>query len=194
MKDLGDATYILGIKIYRDRSRKLLGLSQSTYIDKVLKRFSMQESKKGFLPMSHGVSLSKTGCPSNQIEMDRMSKIPYASAIGSIMYAMLCTRPDVSYALSMTSRYQSNPGESHWIAVKNILKYLRRTKDQFLIYGGEEELSVKGYTDANFQTDRDNFRSQSGYVFCLNGGAVSWKSSKQETVANSTTEAEYIAA
>ncbi|XP_038697978.1 secreted RxLR effector protein 161-like [Tripterygium wilfordii] len=123
-----------------------------------------------------------------------MSKIPYASAIGSIMYAMVCTRPDVSYALSVTSRYQGNPGECHWMAVKTILKYLRRTKDMFLVYGGEEELRVKGYTDASFQSDKDNFRSQSGYVFCLNGGAVSWKSSKQETVADSTTESEYIAA
>ena len=110
------------------------------------------------------------------------------------MYAMLCTRPDVSFALSVTSRYQSNPGDDHWIAVKNILKYLRRTKDAFLVYGGEEELVVRGYTDASFQTDKDDFRSQSGFVFCLNGGAVSWKSSKQETVADSTTEAEYIAA
>ena len=123
-----------------------------------------------------------------------MSKVPYASAIGSIMYAMLCTRPDVSYALSMTSRYQVDPGERHWITVKNILKYLRKTKDTFLIYGGEEELIVTGYTDASFQTDKDDYRSQSGYVFCLNGGAVSWKSSKQATVADSTTEAEYIAA
>nr|WP_301002338.1 Ty1/Copia family ribonuclease HI [Bifidobacterium longum] len=94
----------------------------------------------------------------------------------------------------MTSRYQSDPGERHWIAVKNILKYLRRTKEMFLVYGGEEELVVRGYTDASFQTDKDDSRSQSGYVFCLNGGAVSWKSSKQETVADSTTEAEYIAA
>ncbi|PKI65886.1 hypothetical protein CRG98_013706 [Punica granatum] len=123
-----------------------------------------------------------------------MSRIPYASAIGSIMYAMLCTRPDVSYALSMTSRYQSNPGERQWIAVKNIIKYLRRTKEMFLVYGGEEELVVRGYTDASFQSDKDDSRSQSGYVFCLNGGVVSWKSSKQETVADSTTEAEYIAA
>src|SRR5436853_53335 len=123
-----------------------------------------------------------------------MSKIPYASAIGSIMYAMLCTRPDVSYALSITSRYQSDPGESHWTAVKNILKYLRRTKYLFLVYGGEEVLVVKGYTNASFQTDKDDSRSQSGYVFCLNGGAVSWKSSNQETVADSTAEAEYIAA
>ena len=80
-----------------------------------------------------------------------MSKIPYASAIGSIMIAMLCTRPDVSYALSITSRYQSDPGESHWIAVKNILKYLRRSKDMFLVYGRlEDDLVVNGYTDASF--------------------------------------------
>lgn len=150
MKDLGEATHILGIKIYRDRSRRLIGLSQSTYIDKVLNRFNMQDSKKGFLPMSHGISLCKNQCPSTQDERDRMSQIPYAEAIGSIMYAMLCTRPDVSYALSATSRYQSDPGESHWIAVKKILKYLRRTKDTFLVYGGEEELVVTGYTDASF--------------------------------------------
>ncbi|KAK8715893.1 hypothetical protein V6N13_043218 [Hibiscus sabdariffa] len=123
-----------------------------------------------------------------------MSQIPYASAIGSIMYAMICTRPDLSYALSMTSRYQANPGDGHWVAVKNILKYLRRTKDVFLVYGGEEQLSIKGYTDASFQTDKDDSRSQSGFVFRLNGGAVSWKSSKQDTVDDSTTEAEYIAA
>ncbi|KAK8610748.1 hypothetical protein V6N13_081904 [Hibiscus sabdariffa] len=161
MKDLGEAAYILGVKIYKDRSRRLLGLSQSTYIDKVLKRFSMEESKRLFLPMRHGISLSKEMCPSTPQERERMSQIPYASAIGSIMYAMICTRPDLSYALSMTSRYQANPGEGHWTAVKNILKYLRRTKDVFLVYGGEEELRIKGYTDASFQTDKDDSQSQS---------------------------------
>ncbi|KAK8708413.1 hypothetical protein V6N13_059455 [Hibiscus sabdariffa] len=169
MKDLGEAAYILGVKIYKDRSRRLLGLSQSTYIDKVLKRFSMEKSKRGFLPMRHGISLSKEMCPSTPQERERMSQIPYASAIGSIMYAMICTRPDLSYAVSMTSRYQVNPGEGHWTVVKNILKYLRRTKDVFLVYGGEEELRIKGYTDASFQTDKDDSRSQSGFVFCLNG-------------------------
>ncbi|KAK8984925.1 hypothetical protein V6N11_064471 [Hibiscus sabdariffa] len=170
MKDLGEAAYILGVKIYRDRSRRLLGLSQSTYIDKVLKRFSMEESKRGFLPMRHGISLSKEMCPSTPQEREQMSQIPYASAIGSIMYAMICNRPDLSYALSMTSRYQANSGE------------------------GEEELRIKGYIDASFQTDKDDSRSQSGFVFCLNGGTVSWKSSKQDTVADSTTEAEYVSA
>ena len=113
MKDLGEAAYILGIKIYRDRSRRLIGLSQDTYIDKVLKWFNMEEAKKRFLPMSHGIHLSKSQCPMTTDERDRMSKVPYASAIGSIMYAMISTRPNVSYALSVTSRYQSDPGESH---------------------------------------------------------------------------------
>jgi len=139
--------------------------------------------------------LSKSQSPSTKVELERMNGIPYASAIGSIMYAMLCTRPDVSYALSMTSRYQQNPGDSHWMAVKNILKYLRRTKEMFLVYGGlEEDLCVKCYTDASFQTDRDDSRSQSGYVFIMNGGAIAWKSSKQNVVAQSTTESEYVAA
>ena len=102
MKDLGEAAYILGIKIYRNRSQRLLGLSQSGYIDKVLKRFSMQDSKRGFLPMSHSIKLGKSQFLTTKDERERMDKIPYALAIGSIMYAMLCTPPDVSYALSMT--------------------------------------------------------------------------------------------
>ena len=143
--------------------------------------------------MSHGIYLSKDMCPKTQDERDNMSRIPFASAVGSIMYAMICTRLDVSYALSICSRYQADPGEGHWVAVKNILKYLRRTKDAFLIYG-DGELEVTGYTDASFQTDKDDYKSQSGYIFYLNNGAVSWKYSKQETVTDSTIEAEYIAA
>ncbi|KAK8694822.1 hypothetical protein V6N13_072366 [Hibiscus sabdariffa] len=112
-------------------------------------------------------------CPSTPQERKRMIQITYASAIGSIMYVMICTRPDLSYALSMTSRYQENPGEGHWTAVKNILKYLRKTKDVSLFYGGKEELGIKGYTDASFQTDKDDSRSQSGFVFCLNKDTVS---------------------
>ncbi|KAJ9538963.1 hypothetical protein OSB04_031696 [Centaurea solstitialis] len=162
MKDLGEAAYMLGIKIYRNRSRRLIGLSQSTYIDKILKRFRMDESKKGFIPMQHGIVLSKAQCPISSEDQDKMKSVPYASAIGLIMYAMLCTRTDVAYSISVTSRYQQNLGEAHWVAVKNILKYMRRTKEMFLVFGGSE--------------DEIN------------------KSSKQDTIADSTTEAEYIAA
>ena len=113
MKDLGEAVYILGIRIYKDRSKRLLGLSQSGYIDRFLKRFSMEESKKRYLPMSHGINLSKEMCSSTLKEKEHMEKIPYVSKIGSIICAMLCTRLDVSYALSITSWPQSNPSERH---------------------------------------------------------------------------------
>ena len=107
MKDLGEAAYILGIKIYRDRSRRLIGFSQSTYLDKVLK-FKMDQSKKGFLPVLQGVKLSQTQCPTTAEDRDKMKNVPYASGIGSIMYAMLCTRPDVCLAISLAGR-KSNP-------------------------------------------------------------------------------------
>ena len=121
-----------------------------------------------------------------------MSRITYALDIGSIMYSMLCTRLNVSFSLSIVSKFQANYGE-HWIAVKNILMYLRRTKDMFIIYG-DSELIVSGYTNASIQTDKNDYWSQSGFIFLLNGGAVSWKSSKQSTIADSTTKAYYIAA
>ena len=110
------------------------------------------------------------------------------------MYAMLCTRPDITYDVSLTSRYQSDPGMEHWTSVKNILKYLNRTKDMVLSYGGDEQLVVNSYTDASWNTDPDDSKSQSGYIFILNGAAVSWRSAKQSIVAKSSTESEYIAA
>ena len=122
----------------------------------------MENSKKGELPIQSNAKLSKTQSPSTDEEIAEMSRVPYASAVGSIMYAMTCTRPDVAFALSMVSRYQGNPGKAHWIAVKNILKYLRRTKNMVLVLGGSDTLRVEGYTDASFQTDRDSGRSQSG--------------------------------
>ena len=106
MKDLGEAAYILGIKIYRDRSRRLIGLSQSTYLDKILKKFNMDQSEKGFLPVLQGVQLSTAQCLTTAVDREKMSVVPYASAIGSIMYAMLCTK--------LTARFTS--GLVHSIA------------------------------------------------------------------------------
>ena len=154
----------------------------------------MENSKKGELPIQSNAKLSETQSPSTEAEIAEMSRVPYTSAVGSIIYAMTCSRPDVAFALSMVSRYQGNPGRAHWTAVKNILKYLRRTKDWVLTLSGSDDLRVTGYCDASFQTDRDNLRSHSGWMFTLNGGALTWKSSKQETVADSTCESEYIAA
>ena len=193
MKDLGEASYVLGIQIIRDRKNRLLVLSQEYYIDKVLTHFSMQNSKKGLLPTRHRVVLLKEKCPKTPQEEEDMRRVPYASAVGSLMYAMLCTRPDICYAVGIVSRYQSNPGKEHWIAVKHILKYLRRTKNYMLIYSGGD-LKPIGSTDSDFQSDRDSRKSTSGSVFSLGGGAVIWRSIKQSSIADSTMEAEYIAA
>ena len=113
MKDLGQASYVLGIQIIRDRKNKLLALSQASYIDKVLARFSMKNSKKGQLPTRHGIVLFKEQCPTTPQEEEDMRWVPYASAVGSLMYAMLCTRPDICYAIGIVSCYQSNPGLAH---------------------------------------------------------------------------------
>ncbi|KAL0394476.1 UNVERIFIED_CONTAM: hypothetical protein Slati_4413800 [Sesamum latifolium] len=127
----------------------------------------MENSKRGFLPMRHGIKFTKKQSPKTDEKLKRMSNIPYASTVGSIQYVIQCTRPDVAYALSAMSRYQACAGEAHWSAVKTILKYLKRTKDMFLIYG---------------------------FVFKLNGGVVAWKCSKQAATVDSITEAEYLAA
>ena len=193
MKDLGQASYVLGIQIIRDRKNRLLALSQASYIDKVHARFSMQNSKKGQLPTRHGIILSKEQCPTTPQEEEDMRRVPYASAVGSLMYAMLCTRPDICYAIGIVSRYQSNPGLAYWIAVKHILKYLRRTRNYMLIYSGVD-LNPIGYTDSDFMSDKDSRKSTSGSVFTLGGGAVVWRSVKQSNIADSTMEAEYIAA
>lgn len=193
MKDLGEAAHILGIKLMRDRKKRMIGLSQALYIDTILARFSMQDSKKGFLPFRHGITLSKDQCPKTPDEIENMKAVPYASAVGSLMYAMLCTRPDICFAVGMVSRFQSNPGREHWTAVKHIIKYLKRTRDYMLVFQSEDLIPI-GYTDSDFQSDRDSRKSTSGNVFVLGGGAIIWRSIKQTCVADSTMEAEYVAA
>nr|GEY19562.1 hypothetical protein [Tanacetum cinerariifolium] len=140
--------------------------------------------------------LSKSQGASAPAELKHMQNITYASAVGSIMYVVRCTRPDVAFAQNVTSRFQQNLGDLHWTTVKNILKYLRNTKNMFLVYGGDlkRELRVSCYTDAGYLTDADDLNSQTGYVFVLNGGVVDWKSAKQNIFATSYAEAEYIAA
>nr|GEW06489.1 retrotransposon protein, putative, Ty1-copia subclass [Tanacetum cinerariifolium] len=143
MKDLGEATLILGIKIYRDRSKRLIGLGQNTYMDKILKRYKMDNSKRSHILIQERLALNKTHGASTPKEVKRMQNVPYPLAVGSIMYAVRCTRPDIAFAQNITSRFQQTLGECHWSAVKNILKYLRNTKDMFLVYGGNSEAKLR---------------------------------------------------
>ena len=113
MKDLGEASYILGIRIFRDISKRMLGLSQFRYIETIVKKVCMENFKIGLTPMRHGISLSTSMSPKTPEERANMDMIPYASAIGSIMYVMLCTRLDIAYVLSVMSRFQMVPSLEH---------------------------------------------------------------------------------
>lgn len=123
-----------------------------------------------------------------------MSFVPYASAVGSLMYAMVCTRPDISQAVNVVSMYMGNPGKTHWQAVKWIFRYSRETTGVGLIFGrGKDQNLAAGYVDSDYPTDLDKRKSLTGYVFTLSGSAISWKETLQSIVGLSTTEAEYMA-
>ena len=121
-----------------------------------------------------------------------MKNVPYASAVRSLMYAMLCTRIDICYTVRLVSRYQSNPSKAHWKAVKRILRYLKGTMDYSLCYQGKDML-LRGYTDADWAGDVDERKYTSGFIFLLGNSAISWSSKKQTCVALSTMESEFIA-
>ena len=146
MKDLGDATHILGMHITWDRKNGLLYLSQKEYVQKVHQRFNMQKGKALSTPLPAYLKLSKDDCPKSVEEKATLAKIPYASACGSLMYAMVATRLDIAYAVGVVSWYMSNPRKKHWEAIKSILKYLSGTMDWHLCYGCGE-LAVQGYVD-----------------------------------------------
>nr|KYP42748.1 Retrovirus-related Pol polyprotein from transposon TNT 1-94 [Cajanus cajan] len=193
MKDLGPANKILGMQIHRDRKNRRIWLSQKNYLLKVLRRFNMQDCKPISTPLPVNYKLSSSMSPSNEAERMEMSRVPYASAVGSLMYAMICTRPDIAQAVGAVSRFMADPGREHWSIVKRILRYIKGTSDVALCFEGSE-FFVRGYVDSDFAGDLDKRKSTTGYVFTLAGGAVSWLSKLQTVVALSTTEAEYMAA
>ena len=192
MKDLGPAKQILGMQISRDRKAKRIWLSQERYIEKVLERFGMKDSKPVGSPLANHFRLCAEQCPKSDEEKNKMKNVPYASAVGSLMYAMVCTRPDIAYAVGITSRFLANPGKEHWAAVKWILRYLRGSSKASLCFGGGTAM-LCGYPDANMAKDIDTRKSTSGFVVLFTGGVVSWQSKLQKCIALSMTEAEYVA-
>ena len=137
----------------------------------------MQDSKPVKVPILVGVRLSDEQCPKTQEEEEDMSRVPYASAVGSLMYAMVCTRPNIAHAVGVLSRFMSKPGKEHWTTVKQIFRYLHGTSDYGLCYQGIPGLDIVfdicGFVDADWVGDIDWRISTSGYVFNLFGGAIS---------------------
>ena len=142
MKDMDKATYVIGIEIFRDRSHGILGLSQKAYIDRVLKRFKMENCSASVAPIQKGDKFNLMRCPQNELEQKQMEGIPYTSAVGSLMYAQTCTRPNISFAIDMLGRYQSNLGIDHWKAAKKVMRYFQGTKDFRILCSHLGDLTV----------------------------------------------------
>ncbi|KAL2498871.1 cysteine-rich RLK (RECEPTOR-like protein kinase) 8 [Abeliophyllum distichum] len=155
----------------------------------------MSNAKPVSLPLANHFKLSNEQSLRTEEEIDRMNFVPYANTVGSIMYLIVCTRPNLAHAISILSKFMANPGETHWITMKWILRYLKGSGHLSLKFSkSDEEVILKGYTDSDFVGDLDKRRSTSSYGFTLCDGCISWKSQLQKTVALSSTEAEYIAA
>jgi hypothetical protein len=189
--DLGELHWLLGIEIRRDRDRRTIHLSQRSYLDSILARYSLQDLKPVSTPMETSARLSSSQAPATTLEIAKMRDVPYLEAVGSLMYASLGTRPDISFAVQTVSRFSKNPGLAHWDAVKQIFRYLKGTAELWLTFG-EVKGDLVGYADADGSMAKDR-HAISGYAFMLYGGAVSWSAKRQEIVSLSTTESEYVA-
>ncbi|GKA86888.1 retrovirus-related pol polyprotein from transposon TNT 1-94 [Tanacetum coccineum] len=168
MNDLGPAKQILGMSIIRDRTKEAR-----------------------CQPLGDHFKLSKKQAPKMEASRRRMAKVPYDSAVGSVMYTMVCTRPDIAHAVGVISRFMSNPGREHWEAVKWLLRYLKGTSKATLCFN-RKEVILEGFSDSDYGGCLDLRKSTTGYVFIVGGTAVSWMSRIQKCVAMSTTKAEYM--
>ena len=182
MKDLGKAKMILGIKITRTPNG--LKLSQEHYVEKILRKFEHLDCKTVSTPYD----------PSSQLKKNKehsVAQIEFAQIIGSLMYLMNCTRPDIAYAVGRLSRYTQSPNQDHWTIVCRILKYLRGIINYGSCSSGFPSV-LEGFSDANWISDSNEMKSISGYVFNLGGSTISWKFVKQTCITQSTMEAEFI--
>ncbi|CAI7846694.1 unnamed protein product [Closterium sp. NIES-53] len=190
MKDLGDLKHYLRMEITRDRQARTISLSQEFYIDNVLKRFEMELCTPVATPLPLQHLLTAPAVPTPEACSE-----PYPELVGSLMYAMMCTRPDLAYPVSVLSRYVA-PGrftDLHWKAAKRVLRYLQGTKSHVLTLGGLSPPRLEGYTDSSWADDQTDRRSSQGYCFTLGSGIVSWRSTRSSAISLSSCEAELYA-
>lgn len=196
LRDLGPTSFLLGVHVERNRSKRTLTLSQRQGIVDMLNKFDMGDCNPVATPLDPSVRLSTSDCPTTEDDARYMKTIPYAEAVGSLMYIAIATRPDIAYAVGVLSRFSSNPGTAHWKAVKHLMRYLQGTKDLKLTYAPDPNATslFTTYSDADHAGDPDNRRSTSGFVVKIGTGCISWASRLQTIVTLSTTEAEYVSA
>lgn len=186
MKDLGEMRQCIGININRNRKEGVIMIDQEKYINLILDRFSMSQCRPVRTPIEVNAKFDKN--PEGEA-----NNFPYREAVGCLIYLAHVTRPDIAYAVSKLSQYCNNPGNQHWLGVKRVMRYIQGTKDLKMCYVKEESQEITGYCDADWASDPLDRRSCTGYVFLFQKGSISWNSCKQQTVALSTAEAEYMA-
>ena len=187
MEDMGEIAYSLALQVLRDRSQRTLTLGQKKYVIDINKRFNLLDARPALTPLD----------PNNPLRLNELEPETdvgeYQSMVGSLMYLVMGTRPDIAFAVSKLSQFLVNPRKSHRDAAVRTLRYAYTTKSYVLTYGGASDLQILGYSDADYAGDLETRRSTSGFVFTLNHGAISWKSQRQRSTALSTAEAEYMA-
>ena len=188
VKDMGELHYFLGVKIVQDMDAGNVWIGQPAYAESILQKFGMESAKPVGTPVDNGTKLVKT-----TEESERVEQTLYQSAVGSLLYLSMGTRPDITYAVSNVARFCAYPSKQHLTAVKRILRYLKGSTDLGLLYSVDGSRDCVGYSDADWAGDVNDHKSTSGYLFQLGGAAVSWRSKKQACVALSTAEAEYMA-
>jgi len=186
IEDLGAVAWLLGMTVERDRAARTVKLGQRQFVMDMLEQFNMVDCKIADTPMP--VKSSTVNTDSSPLPKD----VPYASLVGKLLYASCCTRPDITAAVSHLSRFMSKPLKMHWEMAKRVLRYLKGTADHGLVFSGVAPLEPVFWQDASYADDEDR-RSRTGYVAVMGGAAVSWGSKRQQTVALSTVEAEYMA-
>jgi hypothetical protein len=188
MSDLGEIAWILGMHVTRNRQAGWIALSQEKYVEDMLRRFGKSDARPINTPSLANECLTKLKSPEVEVK-------PYQRAIGSLMYPMLGTRPNLAFTVASLGRHAATPGDKHQCALNQAFQYLHGTSDWKLVFcqGVPNGLELHGYADADWASDTSDRKSTSGFVFLLAGGTVSWSSKKQSSVALSSTEAEYIA-
>jgi len=189
IKDLGPVSWCLGMEVCRDRLAKTIELTQKKYISDMLQQYNMTDCKPVSTPMALGTMVAASGETLEDIK-------PYQSLVGSLLYAAVATKPDIAQVVGKLARMMSKPEQQHWELAKRVLRYLKGTAELGLRFSGgavDQANVLYGYSDADWAGDPSSRRSTTGYVFLLNGAAVSWNSKLQPTVALSTAEAEYMA-
>lgn len=190
--DLGSPQKIIGIEIDHDRTQGRLKISQAQYIDNLLAKYNMTDCNPVATPMETSVDLD------NEEELPENSPIHalYSSLVGSLMFLVIATRPDIGNAVRKLASFMSRPGEAHWVAAKQVLRYLKGTRTLGITYFKEKDLDrqclLRGCSDASFNSE-DEAKSVTGFVFTCTGSAISWGSRKQTLTALSATEAECLA-